>query len=103
MGKLKELWNGPHHSFVRYAAFATGIFILVVGFFGEDNLVRWAKAGLELRRQRRQIELYTKEIAEMDKKIEMLSTDRDTLEEYSRSNFHFSAPGDDVYLLGRDK
>ena len=34
----------------------------------------------------------------MDEQIRTLSTDRDTLEEYARENFHFAAPGDDVYV-----
>ena len=34
----------------------------------------------------------------MDRQIQMLSNDRDTLEEFARENFHFAAPGDDVYI-----
>ena len=29
----------------------------------------------------------------------MLRSDRDTLEKFARENFHFSEPGDDVYIL----
>lgn len=46
------------------------------------------------------MEQYQKEIREMDKQIKMLSTDRDTLEEFSRERFHFAAPGEDVYVYG---
>lgn len=100
MGKIREMWNGPHRSFIRYATFATGLFLLIVGFFGEDNLVRWAKAGIELRQQQRQIEFYKTEIADMEKRLQKLSTDVDSLEEFARYRFHFAAPDDDVYLLG---
>jgi cell division protein FtsB len=97
--KFRNLWDGPHGGFVKYAAAATAAVLLWIGFFGEDNLVRWARAGIELRRQRNQIENYSREIESMDKQIRMLSNDRDTLEEFARENFHFAAPGDDVYLM----
>lgn len=86
---------------MRYAVFATGAMLLWIGFFGNDNLVRWVRAGIELRRQNNQIERYTREIEAMDNQIRMLSYDRDTLEEFARENFHFAAPGDDVYLLDK--
>ena len=99
MGKFKELWNGDNHSFFRYAVVSTAVFFLIVCFFSEDNLVRLLKAGREYRRQNAQIEVYRKEISEMDRQIEMLSNDVDTLEEFARERFFFAAPGDDVYVL----
>ena len=98
LGKLKDLWNGEHKGFVRYAVIATAVFVVWVVFFGSDNLVRWLQARRELHRQNRQIEWYKKEIATMDEQIRTLSTDRDTLETYARGNFRFAAPGDDVYI-----
>ena len=35
----------------------------------------------------------------MDKRVNMLKTDRDTLEKFAREQFHFAAPGDDVYVI----
>ena len=51
------------------------------------------------RRQRRQIELYQKENAELDKKTRMMKDNRDTLERYAREQFYFAEPGDDVYII----
>ena len=98
MGKLKELWNGEHKNFVRYATGATAVFLLWILFLGDDNMVRWLKARREIRRQDRQIERYRQDIAAMDEQIRTLSTDRDTLEAYARENFRFAEPGDDVYI-----
>ena len=98
MGKLRDLWFGEHKGFVRYATVATVIAMLYIVFFAQDSIVRWMKAKNEIRRQDRQIEWYQQEIAAMDEQIRTLSTDRDTLERYARENFHFAAPGDDVYL-----
>lgn len=98
MGKFKEIWNGEHRSFVRYASVVTVFFLVYVSFLGRDSLLRWVRAGFELRSQRRQIEHYQKEIDAMDAQIRMLSNDRDSLEEFARENFSFAAPGDDVYI-----
>ena len=98
LGKLKEIWNGEHRSFIRYAVYATAVFIILIGFLNEDNLVRWVKAGFELKRQNKQIETYSREIEIMDEKIRMLSNDKDTLEEFAREHFNFARPGDDVYM-----
>lgn len=98
MGKLKEIWNGDHKGFVRHATVITALFLLYVCVLGHDSLWRWIKAGAELRNQNRQIELYQKEIDQMDAQIRMLSNDVDSLEEFARENFSFAAPGDDVYI-----
>ena len=101
MGKFKDIWNGEHRSFIRYAAAATAVFIVYIGFLGQDNLVRWIRSGIQLRQQERQIVRYQEEIDRMDERIRRLSTDRDTLERYAREQFHFAEPGDDVYLEGK--
>lgn len=98
MKKLKDLWNGEHKGFVRYATVTAALFLLWIAVIGDDNLIRWMRARLELRQQNRQIEWYRQEIAAMDKQVRTLSTDRDTLEAYARENFHFAEPGDDVYI-----
>ena len=89
---MKEIWNGEHRSFVRYATYATAVFIVLVGFVNQDNLVRWVRSSIELRRQERQIERYSREIEEMDARIHRLSTDRDTLEQFAREHFYFASP-----------
>ncbi len=101
MGKLKDIWNGEHRSFVRYAVWSTAVFLVIVTFFGHSSLIRWARAGIELRRQQRQVEVYRQEIERMDAQIGRLSNDRDTLEKFARENFGFAAPGEDVYLETR--
>ena len=105
MGKFRDLWdtdrdgkNAERRSFLRYAILATAIFLVLVGFVNHNNIVRWVKAGIEIGRQEKQIETYKAEIEQMDSKIRGLSADKDSLEKYARENFHFAAPGDDVFL-----
>ena len=106
MGKFRDIWNRDKDgknaeklSFIRYAIISTAIFILLVGFLNQNNIVRWIKANNEIRRQDRQIERYEMEIKEMDRQIEGLTDNRDSLEKFARENFGFKEPGDDVYVL----
>ena len=105
MGKFRDIWdrdrdgrNAQRRSFVRYALLATAVFILLVGFVGHNNIVRWIRAGIEIRSQERQMERLRQEIDQMDAQIKGLRGNRDSLERYARENFHFSEPGEDVYL-----
>ena len=85
-------------SFVRYAIVATVIFVVFL-FVKRDNIIRWVQAGFTLRNQKRQIETLKQQNAELDRRIELLSSDRDSLETFAREEFFFSAPGDDVYIV----
>ena len=106
MGKFRDIWNRDNdgknaekRSFFRYAILATAIFILLVGFLNQNNIVRWVRAGAEIRRQDRLIEKYRNEIKEMDDQIHGLTSNKDSLEQYAREIFGFAEPGDDVYRV----
>jgi cell division protein FtsB len=106
MGKFRDIWdrdkdgrNAEKRSFIRYAIVATAIFLIMVGFINQNNIVRWVRAGAEIKRQDKLIEKYNKEILEMDSQIHSLTSDKDSLERYARENFGFAEPGDDVYVV----
>lgn len=84
-------------NFLRFVIIATAIFLVTL-LVKKDSVLRWVQTGFELRRQRKEIEYYEKQIRDLDSRIESLSTNRDTLEAYAREHFLFSEPGDDVYL-----
>ena len=101
----KDIWNRDkdgskkeQRSFLRYAIVATALFLLFM-FLKKDSIVHWVQAGVTLRRQRRQIELYRRENEELDRRIRMMTGNRDTLERYAREQFFFAEPGDDVYII----
>ena len=104
MGKFKDIWdtgrdgkNAERRSFFRYAIIATAVFIVLVGFLNQNNIVRWVRAGAEIRRQDKMIEKYRQEIEEMDRQIHGITSNKDSLEQYARENFDFAEPGDDVF------
>ena len=85
-------------SFLRYAIIATAVCVLFL-FVKKDNVIRWIQAGFMLKKQEPQIEMYEQKNAELDRRINMMSTNRDTLETFAREEFHFAEPGDDVYII----
>lgn len=99
MSKLSNIFKGEHKNFRIFVAFSTAVFVFIWIVGPGNTWIHWAKAGLEIKRQERQIKEYQLEIEKMDKSVNMLKTDRDTLEKFAREQFHFAAPGDDVYVI----
>lgn len=97
--KIKELFKGEHGTFFKFLSFNVALFI-VLWLVGPGNtVIHWARSKSELRHQKRQMEFYQKEIEQMQRKVNLLQNDRDTLEKFAREQFYFSAPGDDVYIV----
>lgn len=86
--------KGPWR-FIIIATLAAVAFL----FVKKNNLIRWMEAGITLSRQERTISEYEKENAEMKKQVELMSSDRDTLEKFARENFGYCEAGEDVYLV----
>ena len=56
------------------------IFLVWICFLDTNNVGQLIRTRITLRNQRRQIEFYNREITKMDRKIEQLQSQRDTLE-----------------------
>lgn len=95
--KKNIFWNDDHHSFSKFAVVSTAIFLVIVTF-SRGGLLNWGRAKYESARQKRQIENYESQIKAMDKEIDLLTTNKDSLEKFAREEFHFASPGDDVYI-----
>lgn len=106
MGKFDNIWkrskdgaNREERSLVRYVIVSSVIFLLFICFIKRDNLFRWVEAGLNIRRQEKQMEYYESDIARLKDEVRSLTTDKDTLEKFAREKFLFAEPGEDVYIL----
>ena len=106
MGKFDNIWkrskdgaNREERSLVRYVIVSTVIFLLFICFIKRDNLFRWVEAGLNIRRQEKQMEYYESDIARLKDEVRSLTTDKDTLEKFAREKFLFAEPDEDVYIL----
>jgi len=78
---------------------STVIAVIVLCFFGKDTVFTWIGAGYTISEQKRQIHELELKNAELDRRIEAMSGNRDTLETYARETFHFTRHGDDVFLF----
>ena len=96
--KISERLNKVRKSPYVFFWVVFGVFLIFDLFFIDDNLIRCIKAEIENAVQLREIDRYRREIDDLDRRIRMLSNNRDTLEEYARENFYFSAPDEDVYI-----
>ena len=96
---VRSLFKSEHGGFFMFAAVAVGLCIAFICFLPGENLFNWLRAKSEIRRQNAQIEYYNEQIREIDRAIETLATDKDTLERFAREQFQYAAPGDDVYIL----
>ena len=99
MGKIKDIFRGPHKRFARFVAGVTAVFIFLWIVGPGNTFVHWIKAGFEIRRQEKEMKNYRNENAELDRRIDMMKTDRDTLEKFAREQYNFAAPGEDVYVI----
>ena len=97
--KIKSAYTGPRRSFFWFATLATVVFLFVWIVGPGNTVIHWAKAGIEIRRQDKLMEYYNEQNAQMEKRLHLLKNDKDTLEKFAREQFHFAAPGEDVYIL----
>ena len=65
-------------------ALSTAVFIFIWIVGPGNTWIHWAKAGIEIKRQEKQIRQYQQEIEMMDERVNMLKTDRDTLEKFDK-------------------
>ena len=82
-----------------FFALTTAAFIIVWVVGPGNTIIHWIKAKIDIVAQEKAIEQYNAEIEEMDKRINMLKNDKDTLEKFAREHFYFAAPGEDVYVI----
>ena len=99
MKRVKSIFQGEHRGFRIFLAVTTAAFIFVWVVGPGNTVIHWIKAKMDIKAQERAIEQYNAEIEEMDKRINMLKTDKDTLEKFAREHFYFAAPGEDVYVI----
>ena len=99
MDKIKNLFKGRHGKFAWFVVVSTTALILLWIIGPGNTFIHWGKAAAEVKRQEKLIEKYETENADLDRRINMMKTDKDTLEKFAREQYNFAAPGEDVYLV----
>ncbi len=85
--------------FLLIVCVCTALFLGFKFIGPKGTITHWIKAKAEIRRQEKQMEQYRREIEAMDKNINELKNNKDSLEKFAREQFHFAAPDEDVYLI----
>ena len=75
------------------------IFLVWICFFDTNNVGQMIRSRITLRNQQRQIEFYKREIAAMNRKLEQLKSERDSLEKFAREEYFYHQDGEDVYVI----
>ena len=77
----------------------TLLFLIWILFVDKNNVGVWLRTQHTLRRQRVHIERLENEIKSTETRIEQLSSQRDSLEQFAREQYLFHEKDEDVYLL----
>ena len=93
------LTRSDHNYFVPFVIIVTALVAVWLLFLSHSSVLNWVRASLEIRRQERLMDKYSREIDEMDAEIRALTSSRDSMEKYARETYRFAAPGEDVYLI----
>ena len=97
--KIKDIFTGPRRKFAWFVVAST-LALVILWIVGPGNtFIHWGRASRETKRQEKVILKLKKENAELDRRIKMMTTDKDTLEKFAREQYNFAAPGEDVYLV----
>ena len=74
-------------------------FLIILCVYPGNNLFTWIAARHEIKNQERKIRNYQLEILDMESQINELTDNKDSLEQFAREHFHFTEPGEEVFLI----
>jgi len=103
MEEQKDRWawlkKSDHNYLVPFVIVTTTLVALWLLFFAHNSVLSWIRATMEEKSQQKEMARLKEEIDEMDREIQNLRNNPDTLETFARETYHFAAPGDDVYIV----
>ena len=82
-----------------FVALATAVFVFIWVVGPGNTVIHWTKAKMDINAQEKEIVQYRNDLEQMEERINMLKTDKDTLEKVAREQYNFTAPGEDVYII----
>ena len=99
--KDKWAWlkRSDHNYLLPFVIVVTTVVAMWLLFFAHNSVLNWIRASTEEQNQEAEMARLQEEIKEMDREIENLRNNRDSLESFARETYHFAAPGDDVYIV----
>ncbi|MBR0223955.1 MAG: septum formation initiator family protein [Bacteroidales bacterium] len=100
--KYREWKQHPAGKVLLNKYFVVGfVFLVWICFLDTNNVGQMLRSRVTLRRQQRQIEFYEREISKMDRKLEQLNSERDSLEKFAREEYFYHLDDEDVFVIER--
>lgn len=98
--KTREWEQHPAGKVLLNKYFIVGmVFLVYICFIDTNNVGQMIRSRITLRSQRQQMEFYEREISKMDRKLEQLKSERDSLEKFAREEYFYLMDGEDVFIL----
>ena len=99
--KDKWAWfrRRDHNYLLPFVIIVTVAVALWLLLFAHNSVLNWVKASVEEKNQEAEMARLQAEIQEMDREIDNLRNNRDSLESFARETYHFAASSDDVYIV----
>lgn len=99
LSKIGDIFRGPHRVFAGFVVLCVFIF-LVLWIVGPGNTIgHWIRAKIDDKAQQEEIRLYEQKNSELDRQIEMMTSNRDSLEKFAREQYYLAKPDEDVYII----
>lgn len=78
---------------------ATVVFVAISLFFSDNGLLFLLQKKADLRQQREAIHWYDQEIHRLDRRLEQLTQEKDSIEQYAREHYLFHEPDEVIYVV----
>ena len=98
--KIRQWKQHPAGKVLLNKYFIVGVaFLVYICFIDTNNVGQMIRSRITLRSQRQQMEFYEREISKMDRKLEQLKSERDSLEKFAREEYNYLMDGEDVFIV----
>ena len=99
MGKIKDIFHCVLKVFAWFVAIRFSIFVLAWIFGPGTSIIDLIKAERQIHYHKKLIKEYVLKNEELDRRLRMIESNKDSLEKYARETYRFAAPGEDVYEI----
>lgn len=98
--KTTPIFGGLFSNFYFWAA---AVFVLWIAFFDSNNLIEQYKLRSQLVEMEEQKQFYLKQIEEVARQKEELSSDPAKFEKYAREKYFFKKEGEEIFVVDEDR
>lgn len=75
------------------------VFIIIIFFIDKNNVIKWIINERNIYQQEKLIRQYQREIRDIDKRLQELTSNLDSLERFARENYYFQKGDEEVFII----